>query len=98
VETHLQFVRSLAAGDEAEVSIQVLQADQKRIQAFLQLWHDGQLVASAEQLYLHVDTTAQRATPAGEDVQQRIAAIAAAHATLPAPAGSGRRTGERPSR
>jgi len=95
VETHLQFVRALAAGDEVEVSIQVLAADEKRIQAFLQLWHAGELAATAEQLYLHVDTTAQRTSPAGPQVQDRIGRIAAAHAALPAPPGVGRRTGER---
>ena len=98
VETHLQFVRSLVAGNDVEVSIQVLSADQKRIQAFLQLWHQGQLVATAEHLYLHVDTVAQRATPAGAQVQDRVARIATAHSALPVPAGAGRRTGERAPR
>lgn len=98
VETHLQFLRSLGAGDDVEVSIQLLEADEKRIKAFLVLLHDGEPVAMAEHLYLHVDTTAQKATPAGPEVYDRVRRIADAHAALPAPATAGRRTGERTAR
>lgn len=95
VETHLRFLRALAAGDKVTVSTQVLDADEKRIHAFHQLWHGSALVATAEHLYLHVDTASQRASSVRSDVAARLTRIAKAHTDLPLPAGVGRRTGER---
>jgi carnitine 3-dehydrogenase len=92
VETHLSFLREVRAGERLSVSIQVLGADEKRIHAFLELRReDGEVVATAEHLYLHVDTTAGRASPAEPKVAARIEELRAAHAGLPAPVRAGRR-------
>lgn len=98
VETHLSHLRETRAGDELHVTTQVLGADCKRLHAFHSLYRtrDGELVATAEQMYLHVDTRAGRAAPAGPEVLARVKRVAAAHAALPWPQRAGRRI-ERPA-
>jgi carnitine 3-dehydrogenase len=95
VETLLTFRRALAAGDVVDVRVQILGSDEKRIHAYLELLHDGETAATAEHLYLHVDTAAQKATAVLPAVAERIRGLTAAHAALPWPAGAGRRVAER---
>jgi carnitine 3-dehydrogenase len=94
-ETRLAFRRAVAASDVVEVRVQVLGADEKRIHAYLEMLRDGEPVATAEHLYLHVDTVAQRATPAPPDLAERVRRLALAHVELPWPADAGRRIAER---
>jgi acyl-CoA thioester hydrolase len=47
---------------------------------------DDALIATGEQLLLHVDTAAARTSPLPEVLHQRLARIATAHAALPVPA------------
>ena len=54
---------------------------------------DGALLATAEQLFLHVDTVARRAAPAGAAVLARAERLAEAHAFLPRPEQAGRAIG-----
>ena len=51
------------------------------------------LLATAEQMLLHVDAATGRAAPAAPAVLERVAAIAAAHAALPRPERAGRAIG-----
>ncbi len=53
------------------------------------------LVASAEQLLVHVDMAAGRSTPMPASVQERLVAIRDAHRDLPTPAEVGRPMGIR---
>jgi carnitine 3-dehydrogenase len=94
VETRLTFRHALAAGDVVDVRVQILGSDDKRIHAYLELMHDGETAATAEHLYLHVDTAAQKATAALPAVAERIRGLSAAHAALPWPASAGRRVAE----
>ena len=70
----------------------MLDWDERRLQVFHSLWRegDGALLATAEQLYLHVDTVARRAAPAAPTVLERVQRIAEAHAALPRPERAGR--------
>ena len=92
VETHLFHHRALAVGDRVRVTTQVLDADDKRLHVFHTLTRDGETdpVATAEQMLLHVDAASGRAGPAREDVQERVAALAAAHGSLQRPDRAGR--------
>jgi acyl-CoA thioester hydrolase len=47
------------------------------------------LIAMAEQLLVHVDTTAGRSADLPDDVYEHVAAIGRAHAALPQPAVAG---------
>jgi len=92
VETHLSHLSEASAGDSLNVTTQVLGFDEKRVHLFHELHRSGDdvLVATAEQMLLHVDTTAGRAHPARPEILTRITKLAAAHAVLPKPERAGR--------
>jgi carnitine 3-dehydrogenase len=94
-ETHLSHVREASAGDSLDVTTHVLGFDDKRLHVFHELHRSGDdvLLATAEQMLLHVDTTAGRAQPAAPEILTRIAKLAAAHAVLPRPERAGRAIG-----
>jgi carnitine 3-dehydrogenase len=74
------------------VTTRLLGFDDKRLHLFHELHRSGDdvLLATAEQMLLHVDTTAGRAHPARPEIRARIAELAAAHAGLPKPERAGR--------
>jgi carnitine 3-dehydrogenase len=91
VETHLSHLREASAGDRLAVTTQVLGCDSKRLHLFHSLHRagGGELVATAEQMLLHVSTATGRAGPAGAEVLERVRALAAAQAGLPRPERAG---------
>ena len=95
VETHLSHLREALLDDRLRVTTQVLGCDARRLHVFhsLERTDDGALLATAEQLSLHVDTVARRASPAGAVVLARVQRIAQAHAALPRPERAGRSIG-----
>lgn len=92
VESHLSHLREALLGDRLSVTTQVLDFDARRLHVFHSLWRDGDgtLLATAEQLFLHVDTVARRAAPAAPPVLARVQRIHEAHAALPSPERAGR--------
>jgi carnitine 3-dehydrogenase len=92
VETHLRHLREVAGLEPLRVETQILGADEKRLHLFHTMRHGvaGELLATAEQMLLHVDTRTGRASPWLEPVADRVAAAARAHAALPVPDGVGR--------
>ena len=92
-EAHVRYLREIHEGDPVRVTFQVLGCDAKRIHYFEQLFHadDGFLSATSENMTLHVDMGAKKVAPFPAAIMQRLAAIKAAHAALPIPAGVGRR-------
>jgi carnitine 3-dehydrogenase len=99
VETHIMHKGEAHAGELVAVTTQVLAADEKRMHIFQTATReeDGAIVATGEQMLLHVDTKAGRACPAGPDMHERLQRIAAAQARLAKPADTGRHVGERRS-
>ena len=97
VETHICHLREVAVGQPLAVETQILAQDDKRIHLFHSLRHAGQrtLLATAEQMLLHVDTRQGRACAARADVLARIARIAEAHSGLENPPAAGRVVGQR---
>jgi carnitine 3-dehydrogenase len=93
VETHVRHLGEATAEEPLHVTTQVLGADEKRLHVFHRVVRtaDGELLASVEQMLLHVDTQAGRAAPARPDVLARVRLLAEAHTVLPAPDGAGRR-------
>jgi carnitine 3-dehydrogenase len=92
VETHLSHLGQARAGDRVYVTTQLLSHDDKRLHVFHRLFkRDGDgLLATAEQMLLHVDTRTDRGAPASPEILARLARIAASHAALPAPERAGR--------
>jgi carnitine 3-dehydrogenase len=93
VETHICHLDEAKAGDRIEATTQILGADDKRIHIFVRIARadDGVLLATTEQMLLHVDTRAGRASKAAPAVLERIQRLADAHASLPWPERAGRR-------
>jgi acyl-CoA thioesterase FadM len=96
-QTHLHHRREVALGEPLEMTLQLLDHDRRRLHVFHEMRHGetGELIASAEQLLVHVDTGAGRSCDLPEHLLGRLDAIAAAHAHLPRPDVVGRPMGIR---
>jgi acyl-CoA thioester hydrolase len=91
VETHLRNLREAREGERLGLTIQVLDTDAKRLHILHEMYSDtGGLVATAEQMLLHVDTRAGQTVPFPEHIARRLREIRAAHAALPVPEYVGR--------
>ncbi|WP_119462838.1 carnitine 3-dehydrogenase [Rhodospirillaceae bacterium SYSU D60014] len=97
VETHIMHKSEVAALEPLYVTTQILAADEKRLHVFHRIHHarTDDVIASAEQMLLHVDTKAQKACPAEALVAARVRDLCAAHAALDRPADAGRSVGLR---
>jgi len=93
VETHICHLGEAKAGDRVEVTTQLLGADEKRIHVFVRIARGDELLATTEQMLLHVDTKAGRAAPAAPEILARVQRFAEAHASLPRPERAGRKIG-----
>ena len=95
VETHLSHLGQARAEERLHTTTQLLGHDEKRLHVFHSLYRtdDDALLATAEQMLLHVDTAAERVAPAPPELLARLDEIAAAHAALPRPERAGRAIG-----
>jgi carnitine 3-dehydrogenase len=95
VETRVRHHAEARALEPLYVTSRVLAVDDKRVRMQHGLWRrrDDVLVASAEQLYLHVSTPPGKTSPMAPAVRERLAAVQAVQAHLPPidaqPAGGG---------
>ncbi len=92
VETHLHHLAEASQGDPLRHTFRVLDTDGRRLHAFQEMRHGdtGQLLATAEQMLVHVDTAAGRSCAMLPELAERVRAVAAAHAALPVPESVGR--------
>jgi carnitine 3-dehydrogenase len=74
----------------------VLEVADKRVRLFHALYRrrDDALVATAEQLYVHVSAPPGKASLMDGSVRARLASLQAAHAHLPLPPEAGRLVGK----
>ena len=81
VETHVSHQAEARALEPLYVTTRVLEVDDKRVRLSHSLHRrrDEALVASAEQLYLHVNTPPGKASPMDAAVRARLADLQAAH-------------------
>lgn len=95
VETHLMHRGQARLDDALEVRTQILAADAKRLHIVHELRSppDPAVIASAEQMLLHVDMAAGRTVAADGPVLAAMLRLGAAHAALPRPNGVGRHVG-----
>jgi acyl-CoA thioester hydrolase len=86
VETHLRHVREAHVGDRLRLTLQLLGVDAKRLHVVHEMIDDsGRVLATGEQMLLHVDTRAGRVAPFPDQIFERLEEIRAAHAALPVP-------------
>ena len=91
-EAHVTYDREVAEGAPLRFMTRILDADQKRIHYFHEMYHadEGYLAATNELMALHVDLGARRVCPFPESHMPAIMALAEQHAGLPRPTGAGR--------
>ena len=82
-------------GDKITGSLQVLHADEKRLHHVITLARGDDVVATVEQMCLHVDMKAGKTCPAAPGVLAKLMPIANANAALPRPDFVGRHVGQR---
>jgi carnitine 3-dehydrogenase len=92
VETHVTHRAQAQALEPLYVTTQVLGLDDKRVHLYhcLMRRRDDCLIATGEQLYLHVNRVAGKASPMDGAVRARLERIRAAHASIADPAASRR--------
>ncbi|MGR3937525.1 thioesterase family protein [Streptomyces sp. BRA346] len=97
VETHLHNRREVAEGEPIRLTLRVLDHDTKRVHIFHDMHHGttGTLLATAEQMLVHVDMAQGKSSPMPAALLRRLAAIQRAHEALPRPASVGRPMGIR---
>lgn len=97
VETHIHNRREAVEGEPLALSLRVLDHDAKRVHIFHEMHHGGTgaLLATAEQLLVHVDKNLGRSSELPSHLRERLAAIQRAHAALPVPDVIGRPMGIR---
>ncbi|KIC09260.1 3-hydroxyacyl-CoA dehydrogenase [Leisingera sp. ANG-M1] len=96
VENHVRFLDELHEGDALTVTTQVLQGEGKKMHLFHRLHGpEGKLAATVETLLLHMDLNARGTSLPSQDVADKLASYAAAHAGMPMPEGAGRHVGQR---
>ncbi|MEO0618027.1 MAG: carnitine 3-dehydrogenase [Pseudomonadota bacterium] len=97
VETHIQHLNEVAALEPLYVTSQMLGYDEKRLHLFQKIHHGrtDEILASGEQMFLHVDAKASRACPAHPPVLAKLEEIWAGHQHLDRPDGAGRSVGQK---
>jgi carnitine 3-dehydrogenase len=95
VENHIKHLGEAKAAEPLYVTAQVLAVDDKRLHLFQRLHRgrDDKLIATAEQMYLHVDTKAAKAAPADPKIRAKLESIRSDHSGLPRPPEAGRPVG-----
>jgi len=93
VESHIAHLAEVRAGEPIETTTWIVGLDEKRLHVRQQLHRlrDGALLASGEQLHLHVSTAAARAMPMEATVHAGLEALRSLQAALPAPPSASRR-------
>ncbi|MCW6511585.1 carnitine 3-dehydrogenase [Lichenifustis flavocetrariae] len=97
VETHIRHLGEAKLGQELFTTVQIIAVDDIRIRYFTKI-HDaasGKVLATAEQLMLHVDSNAGKSVAAPAAVRSKLAGLADAHAKLEQPDGLGRHVGQK---
>ena len=87
VESHINYYQEVGTGEPMRFTTQILGLDEKRMHFFHSMYHErtGDLLATTEQMLLHVDMNAQSACPILPDVYKALQAVMAAHDGLVCP-------------
>ena len=87
----MRFHHEVKEGEPLTVTGQILEHDAKRMRIYQWLRHgrDGTLLATCEQLLASIDQSGPKIAAFPEKTAEALAALAAAHATLPTPDDAG---------
>ncbi|MDC0198506.1 thioesterase family protein [Candidatus Thioglobus sp.] len=92
VETHINYYLEASEKEPLEFSTQILDLDSKRLHIFHQMFHgeSGDLLATTEQILVHVDMNKAKASEIGLSVFRILQKIWSEHKKLPSPKQKGR--------
>lgn len=94
VETHIRHLDEVAVLQNIFVDTQVLKAEGKKMHLYHRIQHDdGRLLATAEQMLIHVDLETRKASVPDVEVGTKLSKIAEQHAQLPYPEAAGKAIG-----
>jgi len=94
-ETHIRHLDEVSAGTRVHVETLCLSGSGRKMHVFNSLYHeDGHLLATGEQILIHVSLESRSATPPRADIAEKLVMIADLHAKLPLPDGIGRAIGQ----
>ncbi len=92
VEAHINYYKEVGSAEPLHFTTQLLGFDEKRLHLFHSMVHGitGQLLATTEQMLLHVDMRSASVSPIRPDVRHALRAIVEAHSEMPIPEQVGR--------
>ncbi len=95
VESHINYYREVGGAEPLHFSTQLLGLDEKRLHFFHSMYHavSNDLLATTEQMLLHVDMKASAVCPIKTEVYQALKAIMSAHQDMSIPKQVGRQMG-----
>ncbi len=89
-ETHIRHMDEAHLGQRIRVETQCLLGKGKKMHLFHSMYEGDRLLATGEQVFLHVSLETRRPSAPADHIEARLVEIAEAHAKLPAPDGVGR--------
>lgn len=92
VESHINYYQEVGSGEPLRFTTQVLGLDEKRLHFFHSMYHanTGDLLATTEQMLLHVDMQAGKVAPILPEVHNALRAVWNVHKGLILPEQAGR--------
>lgn len=92
VETHINYYREVGSGERLSFTTQLIGLDHKRLHFFHSMYHGttNTLLATTEQMLVHVDTNASASAPIKPHVYEALSAIMDVHQEMPKPKQVGR--------
>ena len=83
VDTHIQYLQECVAGDAVSVTSRVVNGVGKKLELSQEMHHaDGRLLATAQQLLIHVDLQTRKSSLPDAAVAAKLSGIASAHQQL----------------
>ncbi len=85
-EAHVSYRRELKVGAVVRATFRLLDADEKRLHVYQELYHsEGWLSATSQSVLLHVDLNGPKVVPFPPEIQADVQAMLKQHLTLPRP-------------
>jgi carnitine 3-dehydrogenase / betainyl-CoA thioesterase len=92
-ETHIRHLGEAPLGARIEVTTRVISGEGKKMHLWHEMTYDGAVIATGEQMLLHVSLETRRPSPMPDAMQAILARMVAGQADNPPPDGLGRAIG-----
>lgn len=91
LEMHVCYLQEVRVDEALRITGQLLQADTKKTRVFLRMFHEpaDELLATSEQLLMHVDRSVPSAAPFPPRIAERVDALVERQRDLPWPRRAG---------